>query len=428
MEINHEISLKTELPVQTVQDFVLHWEINEHARFELNGILKNGCEDTVWRRDYIGTEITVTLADTIGQNGNDVLFRGVLQDVKLIRNHGVGLVRLEAASASIMLDDDSQRLCRSFQDPSLNYSDVAKQTAGMGNGSVICTTERKKIEKPVICYKETIWGFLKRLASRQESFLIADIKTGRPNLWFGMRAGKQIDAVLNNWTGIGIQKQYGKKGNSKTVKTYYIECRACYSLGDWTMDHGKKLVIYASEARLEKGDIAFAYYLAADSDITKEMYCNDVFTGMSLWGTVEETKDETLRVTFDIDGEVGTWFYPWRPETGNAMYAMPEVGSKVAVYFMNHEEGSGIAVRCSGQPPENQKPADKSMKTPANGKAELFTSSLNIGKDKEQMEINDSSNISFSGSRIAVEADGKVKLRAKQISLNAASEIKAITE
>lgn len=428
MEINQEISLNTELPLQSVQDFVMHWEVNEHAGLELNGILEQGSWDTVRSKGYVGTEITVLLADTIAKNGDGVLFRGLIQDVKLTQNHGVGMVHLEAVSASARLDKDDQRMCRSFQDPSLTYSDVARQIAGMGNGSVICTTERTNIAKPVICYKETIWGFLKRLASHQGSFLIADIKTGRPNLWFGMRAGRQIEVGLDDWqTGVRIQKRYGKYGKNKILKTYQIKCRSSYSLGDWIMEAGKKFVISAAEARLERGDIEFSYHMAADG-IGKEAYHNDVLTGASLWGTVEEARDETVRVTFDMDGEEGTWFYPWRPETGNALYAMPEVGAKVAVYFMNHKEGSGIAVRCSGQPPKDQKPKDKSMTTPANGKAELFTGSLNVKKEKNQMEWNDSSRIGFSGSQIAIEANGKVKFRAKQLSLNAESEIKATTE
>lgn len=429
MEINHEISLKTNLPLQSVQDFMMHWEINEHAGLELNGVLESDCGDTAWRRNYVGTEITVLLADTIEQNGDGVLFRGLVQDVKLLWNHGVGMAHVEAVSASIKLDEDDQRLSRSFQNPSLSYSDVAKQMADIGNGTVICTTEKKKIERPVICYKETIWGFLKRIVSYQDSFLIADIKTGRPNLWFGMRSGKQIkEDPANGQNCVNIKKRYGTSGKNKTVKTYCMECRASYALGDWIIDHGEKLVIFAIKVRLDKGDLSFSYQMASDSALRKEIYYNEAFTGMSLWGTVEEAKDETLSVTFDMDGEKGDWFYPWRPETGNALYAMPEVGAKVAVYFMNHMEGSGIAVRCSGQPPKNQKPEDKSMTIPEKGKAELFAGSLNIRKEKDHMELKDSSSISFSGSRIEIEANGKVKLRAKKISLNAASEIKVTTE
>lgn len=429
MKINQEISLETELPIQSVQNFVMHWEINEHASLELNGIIENDCGATVWGLDYVGTKISVILADTIEQYGTNVLFCGLVQEISLFWNHGVGMLHVEAASASIKLDKDNQRLCRPFQNPSLSYSDVAKQMMDMGEGSVICTTEKMKIGKPIICYQETIWGFLKRIASHQNSFLIPDIRTGRPNLWFGMRSGKQIEVNLADCqVSVGIRKQYGKTKIGRDVKSYGIESRANYALGDWIIDDGEKLVIYAVNVRMDKGDIAFSYQMASERDIRKKLYYNEAFTGMSLWGTVEEVKDEKLSVTFDMDGVKGDWFYPWRPETGNAMYAMPESGAKVALYFMNHDEGTGIAVRCLGQPPENQKPKDKSMVIPADGKAELFAGSLNIRKGKDSMALSDSSNISFNGGKIEVEANGKIKIQAKQILLNAASEIKATTE
>lgn len=149
---------------------------------------------------------------------------------------------------------------------------------------------------------------------------------------------------------------------------------------------------------------------------------------MSLWGTVEEAKNEAVRVTFDMDGDEGKWFYPWRPETGNALYAMPEEGAKVAVCFLNHEEGAGIAIRCLGESPENPKPKDKSMATPEGAKIGLFTSSLNISKKEETMELNDSDTICFDGGQFEIEAAGKVKIKAEQVLLNAASEIKATTE
>lgn len=429
MKINHEISLETELPLQSVQDFVVHWEINEHAGLKLNGILENSSWDTVKTRNYVGTEIIVILAKTVEQNGDGVLFRGLIQDVKLIWNHGVAMVCAEAASASIKLDEDAQRLFRSFQNPSLSYSDVAKQMVELGNGSVICTTERKTIEKPVICYQETIWEFLKRLASHQNRFIIPDIKTGRPNLWFGMRSGKQIELSLADClTSVDIRKQYGSTKKGMNIKSYSIESRAKYGLGDWIIDNGEKLVIYAMKARMEQGDISFFFQLASNEDIKKETYYNETFTGMSLWGTVEEVRDETLRVTFDMDGIKGDWFYPWRPETGNALYAMPEVGAKVSVCFMNHDEGTGVAVRCVGQQPENRKPENKSMMIPADGSAELFADILTIRKEKNKMKLNDFSNISINGEQIEIEANGKIKLKANRISLKAEVEIKATTE
>lgn len=429
MDINQELSLTTELPLQSVQVWETHWELNEHAGLTLTGILENGCGEDVWRQNYIGTEITVSMADTVETDGDGVLFRGLIREASLIRDCGVAMARVEAVSASVKLDENGQKQCRSFQNASLSYSDVARQMADAGHGKVICTTEKQKIGKPLICYQETIWGFLKRIASYQNSFLIPDLKTGRPNLWLGMRSGKQIGTDLNDsQTEVVIKKQYTQKGKGKAVKTVGLESRTPYSLGDWMLWQGEKVVICKAKAQFKQGELTFSYGLSAERDMRTEAFYNEELTGLSLWGTVKEAKEEKVRIMFDIDGEEGDWFYPWRPETGNALYAMPEIGARTAVYFMNHEEGSGTAIRCSGKPPENREPGDKSAATPEEGKAELLTGSLNIIKETNKMELMDSSSINLGGGQIEIEGNGKVKMRAKRISLSAASEIKATTE
>lgn len=53
---------------------------------------------------------------------------------------------------------------------------------------------------------------------------------------------------------------------------------------------------------------------------------------------------------------------------------------------------------------------------------------MNFRKKDEIMELNDSSGIDFRGGRMGIEAVGKVKLQAAQISLDAVTEIKATTE
>lgn len=429
MKINQEISLKTELPIQSVQGFVMCWEINEHADLKLDGILEHDSWNSVRKQDFIGTELTVTMNQVMEQNEPGVLFRGSIQDIRLLWDHGVAMVHVAALSGSVKLDTENQRICRSFQNPALNYSDVAKRVAVIGNGSVICTTGENKIKKPIICYRETIWEFLKRLASHQGSYIMPDIKTGRPNLWFGMRTGEQIKTNLTDCnTSLNIQKRYGKNEKGNIKKTYCMECRESCSLGDWMIEQGEKFVICVKKARLSKGELIFAYQLVSEKNISKETYYNEAFTGLSLQGEVEETDNETIRLRFDIDGEEGVWPYPWRPETGNGLYAMPEIGSKAAIFFMNHDESSGIAIRCIGLPSAERKAEDKSLTTPKDGKIELFTGSLNMQKKEEQMGLNDSSSINFRGSRIEIEAQGKVKLRAAQIALSAASEIKATTE
>lgn len=78
-------------------------------------------------------------------------------------------------------------------------------------------------------------------------------------------------------------------------------------------------------------------------------FYNDIVSGMSLLGEVAKDDKEVVYVKLDIDeGEGGTYPYPFRPETGNMMYCMPQVGTKVSLYFPNCDEknamvGKGIS-------------------------------------------------------------------------------------
>ena len=428
MKINARTSL--DIPIPSIQEFELYWKINDHAQMTLQGILEDYCDNAVWERNYRGSGITIHLVNEQEEERNEgVFFDGLIQNVILTKDHEACTVCIKAGSATIKLDEEVQAKCKSFQDPSERYSDVAKRACGMLGGRVIYTAKNPALDKPVICYKETVWKFLRRLASYQESYLIPDIKTGHSNLWLGMREGQNIQENVSDMDiKVEIKKRYTGQEDGKGRVAYILRSRNFYPLGDWLWLNERKCVVFELVARLEEGELWFTYKLSSIEDIKTEPYYQNGFTGMSLWGTVEEAKNEAVRVTFDMDGDEGKWFYPWRPETGNALYAMPEEGAKVAVCFLNHEEGAGIAIRCLGESPENPKPKDKSMATPEGAKIGLFTSSLNISKKEETMELNDSDTICFDGGQFEIEAAGKVKIKAEQVLLNAASEIKATTE
>ena len=66
-----------------------------------------------------------------------------------------------------------------------------------------------------------------------------------------------------------------------------------------------------------------------------------------LLGEVAKDDKEDVYVKLDIDnGTGGTYSYPFRPETGNMMYCMPQVGTKVSLYFPNFDEKNAMVVNC----------------------------------------------------------------------------------
>ena len=83
-------------------------------------------------------------------------------------------VYLEAKSASCMLD--KRRESQSFQNVENTYAKTVKEAIQQSGGQVICTAGKEnKMETPLICYGETVWEFVMRLASYLGTCVIPDI-------------------------------------------------------------------------------------------------------------------------------------------------------------------------------------------------------------------------------------------------------------
>lgn len=429
MKINQEISMETQIPFLSVQDFTVLWQINEHAGLKLSGMLNPNQEINEHAEAFEGTNIKISLTEKFDNRGEAVLFHGQVQKTDIKEESGIRICYVEAVSASIKLDQ--QRKDESFQNPSLTGSQIAKEIVTDAGGSMICTAETKELGGPVIRYQETEWEFLKRISGYQSSYVIPDIKTGKANIWFGMRQGNEISEDLSGQvTEIMVRKEYPNKGSQSVSKMCRcIRNRKNYSLGDWMLEGGAKQRIFAKTVRFEAGDICFFYELASERDLrTKPLFREDLI-GLGLSGTVEGREKETLHLTYDMDQKKGAFAYPWRPQTGNVLYAMPEAGAKAMVYVPGHDEREAIAVCCPvGAGEEGKKSENKLMQTLDKAEMCIQSGNIELKKENEHMKIEDGTEILLSGNKLEIEAAASVKLKAKRIYLSAAGELKAIIE
>ena len=172
-----------------------------------------------------------------------------------------------------------------------------------------------------------------------------DITSGEPALWFGMRNGSAIPPFSENEYTIQIART--EHGDGKQTETgYETESRAYYKLGDKVVFGGQRLHIYGVSARFQHGELIFRYLLKSRADYAK-LY-QEQFTGLGLTGTVVDVRKEEVQVALDIDGgkTTGEYYYDWYPVTGNALYAMPEKGARVEVYFGSRDEQRGFGGEC----------------------------------------------------------------------------------
>lgn len=336
-----------------LRDFELHVRPNNHAEVEFNGIVDEDTGFTEIEKKITGHEVSIDVLEDTGQTSS--LFRGLARQVLVNREGEIYYIKGRISSGTYLLD--MEKKSRSFQDISMTYKDVVnKVLEDTPHAAAIFTVGKDvKIGKPLIQYLETDWEFIKRLASHFGSYVIPEVTDSKPRFWFGMRNGSgQAVFSETDYDSVTSDAYYtlgGAEAGLKRMNYFYYVVRdgQNHVVGDKTTFKQKNLVICEKHACTEQGHLVFSYYVGRDTIAgTKKAY-NEKITGMSLLGTVLETQGQTLKIHLDIDKQQskGTAYpYLWAPATGNLMYCMPQVGTRVSLYFGSHDEHSAKAVNC----------------------------------------------------------------------------------
>lgn len=310
------------------------------------------------------------------------LFSGIIQDYSVIKNGIYFEIEINIVSATILLDIEEKS--RSFQNINMTYKDIIKVVLGdVERANLIFNKEDKKIGKPIIQYEETNWEFIKRLASHFNTYLIPETNFYLPRFYFGIKKGQDVfikDTVEYN---IKIDNRYYDKnfigsesGIYKKDFIYYeVECNENYFVGDNVSFKGFNLKIMEKETYLTKGRLIHKYKLGNEKLFSPKEYYNKKFIGLNLKGTILQTQNEKIKVHLDIDKsqDISTaYFYEWTPETGNLMYLMPEIGTRVNLNFIDDDERNAILINSTNE--ENFKDSEYSKRnlTTKNNKSILI--------------------------------------------------------
>lgn len=338
------------LTLKTLHAFHMESRLNNHARAYISGIVDEEMYAQAFGKQLKGGTVCVYAGDDTRP-----LFCGIILDVKITYENDYYGIEIWLISGTYLLD--TKKKSRSYQDIEMTYRDVIKQTlADTESADCILTAGRDaKISAPLIQYLETDWEFAKRLASHFNVSLIPELTMGRPKFWFGMRNSYVECPFDEDEYTITVSKRFFEAGGEaggfkrRDFLYYLVKSYNNYQIGDPTVFKGKSLVICEKECSLEKGIAVFQYKLALPSFLAGPKQYNEKICGMSILGTVLETDKETLKIHLDIDPVQDTataYPYAWVPATGNLMYLMPKVGTRVSLYFYNHDERSAKAVNC----------------------------------------------------------------------------------
>lgn len=416
IRIADTLKLQSEIPFVSVEKFQFVWEPNQHAVLKLEGYI-NGNVQYVTNKLY-NSKIKIWIKE---KKNKRILFCGYLIKVQECSVGKTKRVKIQAASGSYKLDQCVES--RSFQNTENTYADIVIQTVENAGGKVICTQGiNKRIGKPVIQYNETAWEFAKRMASQIGAYLFPDIETGGINLWFGMKE-ESVDAKFSETEY--VENMYWETINNKMKSYYEIENREFYEIGDKAKICGLELQIWEVKAAFERGELNFRYILRKNDSISTTF--QNQFVGLGLQGTVVETRKEQIKVALDIDGgkTTGDYFYDWYPETGNALYAMPEIGTRVLLYFNSKDERKGFVLHSlPNSVQQNTDYKNRYFNTKEGNNLHLYKESVDFScQGNHSLALADNFISAGSSGTVSISAQGVVKMNAHRITISTPDEL-----
>ncbi len=414
------IQVDSEIRIKYVVTLKITVGVQEHGICEVAGLLEDGME----AQQILSSGEDISLCIVRKGESSELLFRGIIKKATVHAVNGVYHTEICAITASEKLDRIKKQ--RSFQDVAMTYEQVVRRVLEpYGNMGITFTDDAQEaIGEPLIQYGETDWQFLKRLGSHLHIPMYADCEADNRVLYFGMEKGVHIDAE----TGLchsGISRKYYEtdpKKDNVTRKDYlYYKVRSDENgrIGDDIATESGSHVIYRKCIELHHEQLEFTYYAGGCGNWYIPYIDHDRLTGMEFTGRVVSTQAEKMRIGLQIDEpyEGADYEWGWTPVSGNIMYAMPEKGNNVRLYFGSGTASEGTAasdVRGNGgSMPGQQK---RTFMTAAGKKMELYPEHLSMQGGGGQTSVIDERAVTFeSNTKTELTASGMVRLEAAKI-------------
>lgn len=415
IDLMDNLKIETDIPIMHVERFCFSWKPYCHAVLDLEGYIDRNIR---WNpgQSY-NSRIKICFTD---KGKSNIIFHGYIIEAEIKDVGRTSQIYINAMSASCLLDRKIES--RSFQNTAKTYGEVVRENVQADGGQVIRNQETdKKIGCPVIRCEETTWQFANRMARRLGNYIIPDVETGNPNLWFGMRNGKEVSTLPEAQCVIQM-KAIGKDIGIR----FKAEGRNFYKIGDRVEYLGQKVTIAEVEGQYQQGELTFTYILEERTVHQPDFWDDCHPAGQGFWGVIKKVKEESIKIALDIDHgqETGDYFYPWYPETGNALYAMPEVGAKALLYFFSAGEQKGAVIHCLNKKSEESLSYKNRFLNLNNGNTvDLSMETICFSRGEHILSLEDSAISTSTLSGLKITAEGKIRLKAKQIMINTPEEL-----
>lgn len=410
--------------------------IGEHTELILTGIVP----DTLEPRDIEGiapkSRIEIKLPGL-----DQPYFAGVCTDISMTYQAGLKTVEMRGRSWTHELDITKKS--RSYQKLGISYNELVTDVLKDYSEKEFRITlpEGKNYTTFAVQYWETEWEFLKRIAAREGTVLVADHQNAshQPRFWLGLPAApaKELPATTEKTAKRDIESYLTSVNNQlvDTQETDFITYEdvsyEILSLGQAVNYNEKELILVRIISQMEKGLLKNTYTLAFSEKLALSPIENNNLNSVALTGKVLASGNIHSKIHLDIDEkqeEADAIWFPYAAPTNNFVYCMPHNGEDINLYFRDGWEQNAIAISGARKNGSGcKKTADYNNRYFTNHeRKELFLSPDTVSftadesdANKISIKMNDSFGILIDSKKdIGIGADMKLTLAAeKDISL-----------
>ncbi len=408
---SQNIRLRTSYKIVEIEDIQIASEINQHTKLYIKGIIE-------YDEEFLyNTTVDDILQVYVEGEEPTILFTGIPSNIQVRYEKEVCYIEIFCESGTSLMDDEERS--HSFQNKNMKYKELATKVNCKYNGAdTICTLDKEStIGEIQVQYKETDWEFLKRIATHEQSFLVADYESEFPKYWLGIPEQQNPKVKELKDTKENILREVLETKYEVSKYEYEVLLFENYKIGDKIKIKNDTLTITKSVVKLKDGILQFNYNIENLNYLKTKLLENRKVQGVSLVGRILDVALNQVKIHLDIDEsqdkDTAHWF-PYSAEANNVWYTMPHIGEKIRIHFPTMRAADVITMSStrgsSGEMATTKtmnKPTEKYMDTKwgkqvalHEGDIDVNTPLMSMVLDEENITLDSSQNIEITANEV----------------------------
>ncbi|WP_252244716.1 MULTISPECIES: hypothetical protein [unclassified Clostridium] len=443
MEATKKLKVECPYEILKIEDIKILCKPNEHGKLYLKCLIDDSVNFKYSIEASTNDKICVyeEIEENTDLNNNEnteneekrtIIFNGIIENVKTTNINGIYYLELEGTSTSSLLDIEKRT--RSFQDINMSYDELINEILKNyeGYGFTQCMSSPMSIEKPLFQYKETDYEFLKRIGSYLGLELICDVVNLNNIIYFGKPSLKfyALNNEINYKASKDLEKYYkvlilGIDFHDTDFFYYEVMLREKMNIGDLIKFKERDFYVNRYYGQMHNRELIYKYRLCRKNGIWQEKIYNEKLNGISIEGKVLAVDGERVKLHLNIDEtqdiSKASWF-KYAPPTGNIMYAMPNIGESVMLYFPNRYDEPIVTgcVRKNGSSCSKiSNTNNRYFSTESGNNLDILPGAINFYRGGMSVNLNDENGINISSScDLSLGASGEVSLSGGSVSIS----------